>query len=678
MSVGTLTQPVKHPKAEGYNLLINNTWYRTIANSAVPLTIGTRDSLAERVDQRGSIYENVLDIGYAWARTDLSGGEGLDWDPREIALDERQTALDIVRYWDSVGIDVRRPDTAGQQYSLRLGRGDVLWGGTVTDPKDLGVSEQFIYVADGVTVTWYDSWNNLTPIGTDTLPDTIIAIAVSPNDTVLVTLEDGTMEAKNPDEAVFTPVYTDGGAAKLAAKGVWYVNGRFVVSAYDDVENASLFEMTWDGAAWVDGTPFDTASSPYWSVVESGPAIVAACGDGTVRTYTPDNASGGTMALEPRARTTMPEGETPILLGSNAGVLLIFTTATREAADRDEVRIYQAEVLDARFDFVVGQLQLRREWLASDHEPLVTRNITNTRDEMYWFVKEETNGVLLESLWRYDVVTTGLSRVIYFPEDVNLNGLVIFDSIIGGIDFTNDTIVLGDDTLHQVAGYVIFPNITFGLNTDIAWLTTIVEAHDLVEAGAQVELWRSTDPEAILDEQHPSWILVQKLTTRGASGIEVPLTGILSRTLSLMLRIKSTNSGDISPKVTRIGLRGIPAHRDLVMMVPVNISDYVSVPGRSPLRVPGLGHDLHKQIISFVGKNVQVELIDPPLFFRGVVNNISEPIEYLAERGSVTRYVMVEFRGQELLASEIGTGTDGLGLGMIGFSLLGVGSTDQI
>ena len=80
--VGQITQSVQHPKAEGYNIRVGNKWYRMVANAAVPLTLGSRDSLAPRQDQSGNVYNNVLDIGYSWARTDMSGGEGLDWDPR--------------------------------------------------------------------------------------------------------------------------------------------------------------------------------------------------------------------------------------------------------------------------------------------------------------------------------------------------------------------------------------------------------------------------------------------------------------------------------------------------------------------------------------------------------------------------------------------------------------------
>ena len=670
------TQKVRRPKAEGYNLRIGNVWYRTVAGPQAQILIGTRDSLAQRIDQNSSIYQNVLDIGYAWSRTDLSGGEGLDWDPRQIALDTNQVTLDPIRYWDSDGIDVRRPEVAGNPYVLRLAPTTRVRTDALIDPKDLGASSSFIYLAQNEEVVWYDSWDNITPAGQD-IPspgNDNIALAVAPNDTVMVTNVDGVTYVKETESATFSPAYTPTGIL-LDSQGIWYVNGRFILSTWDQVDNAQLIELSWDGTDWQPEAAIDSASAPFISVVESGPAIVAACLDGTVRSYTPNNASDGDMGLIPKSRTTMPEGESPILLGANAGVLLIMTTADRSEVDRQEIRIYQAEVLDARFDYVVGQLQLRREWFGAEHEPLVTRNMTNTRDEILFFVKEEIRGTLEESLWRFDVVTTGLSRIVS-KEDINLNGITIFDSITGAIDFTNDEILLVDENFHQTFGYMIFPNMSFGLNTDIAWLTTVIEAYDLSDSGAQVELYRSTKPDAILDPFDTSWILVQRLSNQAQSGIEEAMVNVKSRTLALQLRIKASQSDSVSPKVTLTAVRGIPAHRDFIMMVPINISDYVSTPGRRPNRVAGLGNRLHSQVLDLVGSNVEVVMLDPPVLFRGVVNNISEPIEYLAERGSVTRYVMMELRGQRLSTTATPTGDDGMGLGLLGIATVGLGQTE--
>ncbi len=682
MTLGTravsFEQKPKFPKAEGYNIKVGPTWFRTVANKQVPVQIGSRDSLAPRQDQRGSIYQNVLDIGYAWGRTDLSGGEGLDWDPREISLERDETSLDLIRFWDSVGINTARNETQGEQYTLELARAFEDWDGTVTDPRDIATSEEFIFIADGAVVSWYSSWSVADLEGTDTLPAPVRALAASPNGTVVATMEDGNAVAMRlaAGEVVFTAAYGDGGATKLEAQGVWYVNGRFILSTFDAVDVAELRSLDYVSASWADAS-IDAATGPFWSVVESGPAIVAACADGTVRSYTP-TADDVDLTLLPRSRTTMPDGESPILLGSNASILLIMTTADHPDTNRQELRLYQAEVLDARFNFVVGQLQLKREWRASEHEGLVTRNMTNTREEIFFFVKEEGQGQLAtdESLWRFDVVTAGLTRVS-FTAGVNLNGLVVFDQFFGGIDFQAPKLLISDPDIHVTEGRMIFPNITFGLNTPITWIATVIEAHDLTTQGGQIELYYSTDPTAILDTDDPTWVLAQRLSSQGSSNLEVPFVNLKSRTLALQLRIKATNSLSVSPKVTRIALRGIPAHRDLVMMVPFNISDYVSVPGRKPLTIPGFGYSLHEQVLSLVGSSVEAIVIDPPMGFRGVINNVSEPIEYLSSRGSVTRYVMVEFRGQRLTQTVSPTGDAGIGLGLMGIAIMGIGQSED-
>jgi len=673
--------PVQHPKAEGYNCLVDNDWFRTVAGPQVQVQIATRDSLAQRSDDGGSVHNNVLDIGYSWGRTDLSGGEGLDWDPREIALKTNEVSLDPIRYWDSNGINIRRPERQGDPYALQLARTVNLWEGqpVFTDLKDIAVSENYIFVLDLTEVSIFNGWDDTTPVLVVTIPDAAngVAIAASPTGTIMVTANNGNVYAmRYPFEVVLTIVYGDGGTQKLTAVGVWYVQGRFLISAFDSITSAELFAMEWDGAAWLPEVSVDTGQGFALSIVESGPAVVAAWTDGTIRTYTANNAADGDMGLIPKGRTTLPHGESPMLLGSNSNVLLIQTTADEEGADRQKVRLYQAEVLDSRFDYIVGQMQLRREWSGVEHEKLVTRNMTNTRDEIFFFVKEFIDGVFQEGLWRFDLVTSGMSRIITTP-DVNFNALIVFDDIFGIIDFTANVIYNSDPDTHQTEGWMIFPNITFGMNTPISWITTVLEAHDLGGIGAHAELWRSTDPQAINDRDHPSWVVTQRLSSQGAASVETPLVGVESRSLALQLKLYGRDALSLSAKVTRTAIRGIPKHRDFIAVVPINISDYVSVPGRKPQRIPGLGNSLHEKMLDLVGNSVNMTLIDPPYRMSGVVNNISEPITYLAPRGGVTRYCLVEFRGERAIqVGDVPTGDSGVGLGLLGIAIVGIGQTE--
>jgi hypothetical protein len=671
---------VRHPKAEGYNVRINSEWFRTVASKQAPIVVGTRDSLAPRQDDSGTIYNNVLDIGYAFGRTDLSGGEGLDWDPRKNSIDRELSALDAIRFWDSANLNVSRPDQSGQEYNLRLSYDDKPWvgNGTLIAPTDMAASSNFVYISDGESVYRYSSWDDPTPVnvGIPNTPDLVLAIAVSPNDTVMALMDTGEVYAEQPSNPGVWELAYDNKLATLNAKGIWYTAGRFIVGAFDEADASTLSSLDWDGDAWQESV-FDSASGEYNSVVQSGPAVVSACADGTVRTYTPDNANDGDMSLRPRARTTMPDGEIPILLGANAGILLILTAQDVNVVDTSTTRLYQSEVLPVNYDFSVGSLQLKREWLTTTFEPDPNRNMGVGREQIFFYVNERLDNSNSEALWSFDVVTLGLHRRHYEDSaSVNLNALTTFDSIIGGIDFGNPgDIVVENPLSHKTEGYMILPNMTFGLNTPIAWLTTVIEARNIFP-GSKIELWRSTDPRAILNPNDPSWVIVTRLTSDGESGDETPLVNLNSRTLTLQVKVFS--DGTTTPRITRIGIRGIPSHRDFIMQIPFNVSDYVSAPGRRPQRIPGLGQTLHNRVLDRVGTNVEVAMIDPAVLFRGVLNNVSEPVELQSARGSVTRYCNVEFRGQRLVATAQPTGDGGVGLGLLGITPVGIGQEENL
>jgi len=112
--------------------------------------------------------------------------------------------------------------------------------------------------------------------------------------------------------------------------------------------------------------------------------------------------------------------------------------------------------------------------------------------------------------------------------------------------------------------------------------------------------------------------------------------------------------------------------------VPLNVSDIVSAPARKPTRIPGLGNSLHEQALALVGQNVEAIVLDPFVRFQGIVNNVSEPVTFVSNRGSVTKHVMVEFRGNRLpgTATQAPTGDDGIGLGTMGIATMGIGQTE--
>jgi len=668
-SVEIGTDSILRPKAEGYGARIGSLWVRLAVTPDNPLRYYTKDSLADRQDQRGITAQNVLDIGYAWARTELDGGEGLDWDPRELPVDAASAANDVRRYWDSVNLDISSPP-AGHPYTLSLSKVMEDWsdGGVVGTPKDIAVSDQYIFVADGDQIRMYSSWATASSVRQ--LGAGVIMVAAAGGAEAMAVDVLGHVWHQ-PRTGTFTQIYT----APPLMRAVWFVKGRFVGYRSDSSgENGELGEVASDGTF----TVFDTTGEDaVHSVVSTGPSIVAAVGDGTVRSYVPEQSNQAdptSVNLVIRGRTDMPKGEIPYVLGASGSVLTILTMAYESSADQKTSRFYRAEALSSQYDYVVGGLQLQREWFDTGESINVQDNMSSVRDAIF-FTMSESDGN--SYVWRYDLVTLGLSRhnTVGATRTATF-ATVVFDGQGAVIDNADgeggDTIIklVSLDTFNE-EGYLISPNITFGLNTDIAWIATVLEGFQVSDADARVELWRSTDPEAILDPNDPSWIRVSTLSRTEQSGVELPLLGISSRTLALQLKFFSRN-GLVTPQITRTASRGIPQHRDWMVHLPVNVSDYVEVPGRMPLHVPGMGDTLHSKVLSLVGDHLELAVLDPPLLFTGVVDNIDEPVTYVSDRGSVSVYVTIQFRGQRKTSTVFPSGSAAIGMSALGVSTIGI------
>jgi len=658
---------VKAPKAEGYGARIGDLWVRLAVNPDQPLRYFTKDSLAPRLDQKGQTGANVLDIGYSWARTELDGGQGLDWDPRELPADTASAANDVRRYWDSKNVDVSASD-AGQPYTLGLTKLFSQFDPSVlNDVRDVAASAENVFVASGTSVFWYNAWNTGSLVDDTNLGVAPVILAVSQGDAAMAVDADGYVWYRGNTDLAFTNIYD---AAAGAVQGLWFVKGRFVAFRRDLSGTGELGELAPDGTF----TLFDTTGEyDVLSVVSTGPSIVAGVTDGTLRSYVPEQANQtdpGSVNLVIRGRTDVPEGEIPSVLGSSGSVLSILTIAD-DPVSGVTTRFYSAEALSSQYDYVVGQLQLRREWFGTAEVLDPTANMTPTRDAIFFAITEDDGNTYT---WRFDLVTLGLSRHSTALEGAVGHAITMFDGRGAVVSADDGFLYLASESYHA-EGYLISPNITFGLNTDIAWIATVLEAFNISDLETQVELWRSTDPEAILDPDHISWVHVSRLSNSSQSGVELPMLGVSSRTLALQVKLTSKN-GTHSPQVTRTAVRGFPTHRDWVVHLPVNVSDWVEVPGRMPLHVSGLGDDLQSQMLNLVGKHVELIVLDPPLLFRGVVDNVDQPVTFLSERGSVSVSSMLQFRGLRATSTIFPVGDAGLGIGLLGVATMGVEQTD--
>jgi len=662
------------PRAQGYGVQIGEEWFRIAPSSDVPLNIYTQDSLAPRQENRASVEENVLDLGIAWSRSNLTGGEGMDRFPRGPGEQPQET--DAIRFWDSSNVEINRPKE-GDPYSIKLSTVSTLFTTPASAPVDMAASIDHWWYIGGTSVFRFDDFANTVADDTDNLADgNLVQIEASADNQVAVLTTSGDIWYKGANTNTYLKVY-DQPTQGFPAQAIWLVKGR-IIAATRDTASAGDGRML-EIAPVIGGTPatptqgatvitiVDTFTQTMNACVDAGHAIVAAFADGSLRSYvTQTDTQGGSPDLTVHARTQVPRGENPYALAWNMGTLLILTIDS----DGDHVRLYKAEVLDERFDFVVGDMQLLRTWTGpGETAPNYTKAMVATRDSILFWM-EETDNVM--NMWRYDLVTAGLVRE-RGEARTGVVSSVVFEDVIGFIDGTS--IYVSSTTDRVAEGYLISPILNLGLNTTINWAAFVLAAKGLA-SNAKVEFYYSIEPEvAILNPTHASWISIQTLSAPGHSGVEQTKVGISSNTLALKIVLKR-GSFNNSPEVTRIAVRGIPAHRDWIAEVPINVSDMVEAPGRAPYRVPGLGHTTHSRLFALSGLSVTLTLLQPPMVLHGVVHRIAEPTAYTGDRGSVTRVAVLQFRGSRTGATISDEGQSlgvlGLGIGQVGTASVGV------
>lgn len=683
MTFGALpTQNEDRPRGLGYGARLGDLWLRLAANRNMPLRVYSRDSLAGREADQSNSYENVLDIGFDFSRSDFSGGEGLAWFPRPSQLD--QLPNDSRRYYDSESIDV----FGDKQDRLMLARQPEQWydAGTGGDIEFISASDTSLYVTDGINLQRFDDWSDAgVPVNTFTPGGGKVCykVQVDSSDAGVLQLDDGSFYFKPGNSPTWNLIENTAGVYNNMPK-FWWVKGRCITlkHVFAAGEKYILGELTWDSSyATTTFTAFDTLDADVYEVIDADTAILAISADGKIRSYVPQtDTAGNTPVLTIRGVSPVPGNERAYSIGYNSGKLLFLTAELNEDSTTRHIRAYNGDLLDERFDFVVGNMQLLREWRDTDDEGedpvLGWPNIVSDRNS-FWFKVKETTGYV--SIWRQNLATLGLSRYSLDDStvtDEKIYSLAIWRGRLAWSRWDGKLMRFGDN--YQDVGWLITPNINFGINTTLNWMSTTVNATGIRNGeGAQVELWVTTNPDAIDDWQDPAWKLVSRLSNQIPRGIQNPLLETIGTSIALQLRIYNNNVNAGTPIVDRISVRGLPSHRDMVIELPVSVSDHIDVPGRISKRISGYGNEIHKQLLSMLGNHFELRVVEPPVTVRGIVDAIAEPIEYISDRGSVGKVMLIQFRGAYTPAGATSqvTGDQTLGIGLLGVATLGIGQS---
>ena len=641
------TEIVSNPQAQGYGARIDNLLLRLALVDGQPLRIQTAETQPDRIQTEQNPEDIVETYGRVFSRSDFSGGEGLAFMHR-LGGDKD---LDARRYWDSKNIDVTRP-RSGEVASIRLlSSTSQVYTGSGTTPYAAKLPSGNLLYAEGSTV-----WNVTDPLGAESRvsedPHTGTA-----NLTGLVTLGDEAYasSADGIGKRSSGGTWSNLASAPADVLGLWAVKSRIIADVAGQLEEINLTT----GATTNLGTALPTGET--WNeVIDAGPVLLAAASDGRIVAFHED-----TGTLTQVSETRLSNVDVPVSLAYSSGVVLV-GTASATVAGGVIGRLWRAAVSDARSDFVLTDIQLLRTWDADDTNDYTPGKMASTRESIYTSVQMGTT----VELWRYQLVSAGLNRSFEIASANPTRTIVAYGDRLA-ITVDNDGL-WQQDTTFATSGYIVLPFADFFTAQTKRWIGMRAFFGNVTGSqGIGVEY--ATDPDALLNPAGPLWYPLTEFWSPDNSGVEVEIPDTSSRWLGFKVTFTSTGTG--SPELQSLAGRGYPTTDDVVVEVPVSVSDRVERPNRRPLRVPGWGERMYSELLSRQGETVQLETYNPALTIDGVIERVQVPVVGILERGSPTLVSVVSIRGKLLTVIQGGgavvSGPGVMGIGMMGVPTMG-------
>jgi len=626
------TSNVRNPKRYGYNIKLDNLYLRTAVAPGREMTIQSSDvNAGQQINVKQNPEDFTSNLGRVYSRNNFSAGQGLDTAHR---LDAQES--DVHRFWDSKGIDVFHGDDE-TSYNIHLLH-------TMADKNVRGASTSFtsdnnyltqttnghLWVTDGTAL--YKSTNNGDTWAAETTGATHNFTGItSVGNRVFATTANGTSGSQLIEwDGSAWQIRATGQAAAGGLNGIWFVKGVLIISGDDgELERVwaiSPFEQTWSSSDLVDADALFSHEDTHHisQVVDAGAVILAASTDGNVYSIK-DNA--GTWIL--KGVSNIPFEEVHSISAVEGLVFL----GTKEYG-RNVGRFYRTELVVADDLYVLANRQLVKEWVNSvDTTP---KFMFASRDSVYCGVKESNSETCL---WRYYLPTGGIARDLCMTGEAFVTAITNtndkFIVVMAGIDIFKET------STYESEGYLVTSAADFFTAESKQFVGAEVSTITMPE-NTQVSLQYSTRFEDL--DAPESATFTNALTQLGGTGDEEKQISEVSRYIIGKVVLRSTD-GVSTPKVKSIQFRALARPELVVVQIPINISDRVERPGRKPLRVKGLGDTLYNSLRSKEGDSVTLEIFEPSEIIKGVVEQISYPIQSNEVVGSDTQYAIITVRG---------------------------------
>ena len=648
------------PEAQGFEANLDDLFLRFAVGPGRQMQINTAPLQAQAIQTSETPEDFQQEFGQIYSRTDFSGGEGLDKAHRRNGTDR-----DFSRYWDSKGIDVFHgdEDTGYNAHLLYDVEQKTL---TLTDTNNYiaQTTNGYLYITDDNDVYQStdngDTWSVMSSTG---ITYKIHGITSFGDDLFLVSGDGGTnKELFYYDQSADTWTNESLGASFTGYfTGIWFSKGTLFVSGKSDTA-----EYLWESSPFTKNFSGDfqavnalTQTEPtheFTDVVDAGAVVLAGNTDGNIYSLKLDS---GSWSLKGQTKLSFEEIHS---LAATEGLVFIGTKGSQSQTGR----FYSAEVTVADNLYVLANRQLIKQWdNGIDQTP---HSMFVTRDSVYMGVHESATTTYL---WRYFLPTAGIAR------DIGVTHASNTTSVVTGITQAGTTVpkfvfvssgqgVYKELDTYVSTGYIVTALADFYTSEKKQWVGAKLNTNGV--SFGTVELATSTIPTDIDNIDSPTW-QNQITIASGVGGDEEVLELVDGRWITSKLTITTTDTSQ-SPELLSFAIRGFQLVNDLVVDMPINISDQIERPFRKALRINGQGELIYQALRNKEGKNVQLEIYRPDTLLRGIIENVSSPIEEISPRGSVTQYCIVRFRGSKVIATS--SSGQGLGIQLLGVNNLGL------
>ena len=628
------------PQAQGFEANLDDLFLRFAVGPGRQMQINTAPLQAQAIQTSETPEDFQQEFGQIYSRTDFSGGSGLDK-----AHKRNASEMDFSRFWDSNGVDVFSGKAVGQEYKVSLLNSTE----EVTTSSETNLYAQqldgTIFYADGAVLKKITTplTGSSSTDGTPSAGNDITGLAIMGNQLFIVA--NGVVYQRT-GAGTYGSYNSDNTYSRL-----WSAKGRLIASDTSGV----LYEIEpSSGTAGADNTIHSLRNGRSWTdVCDAGAVVLATADDGYIYSLA-DESSNLTLKGQ-----TFIEGEIPNAIDAAQG--LIFYGTYENTASGKIGRLYRAEITNANSLYVLVNAQLIKQWgdgtTTLDQAPY---SIISTRDSIYTGIKDTASKT---NLWRYYLPTGGIARDLEFAEGGIVKGLTVFsDKLFATVSGGG---IYRETSNYVSSGYIITALGDFFTSEKKQWVGAKLNTQ-AVSSGS-VKLSTSTIAADISNPSATTWAEQVNINS-GTGGEEEVMTLVSGRWIAGKIDI-TTDDQTQSPGLLSFAIRGFQLVNDLVVDIPVNISDQIERPFRKRIKVNGQGELVYQALRNKEGKNVQLEIYRPDTLLRGIIENVSSPIEEISPRGSVTTYCLVRFRGSKVI--QISTAGEGLGIALLGTGRLG-------